>query len=171
LHLDGADDDFSTTERIQTALRTVVGPELRLSLSDQQSLVPYARVVRYGTDEIVQYAGVVPKAMTVLIAGSVRLTTPGDDGLVVPIATLSVGAFLGVTTLTRQPNPAGAYALQEVTALEIDREHLEQIVMRKPILLQDLGRLIDERHNKAAEATRRDRGEPVVRSGPHHSAG
>jgi small-conductance mechanosensitive channel len=157
LHLDEADDDFSTTERVQAALRTVVGPELRLSLSDQQSLVPYARVVRYGTDEIVQYAGVVPKAMTFLIAGSVRLTATGDEGAVVPMSTLSKGAFLGVTTLTRQPNPAGAYALEEVTALEIDREHLEQVVMSKPSLLQDLGRLIDERQGKAQPATRRER--------------
>jgi small-conductance mechanosensitive channel len=171
LHLDGAADDFSTTKRIQTALRTVLGPELRLSLSDQQSLVPYARVVRYGTGEIVQYAGVVPKGMTVLITGSVRLTATGDDGVAVPIATLRVGSFLGVTTLTRQPNPTGAYALEEVTALEIEREHLEQIVMRKPILLQDLGRLIDERESKARGATRRDRGEPVVKSGPQYSAG
>jgi small-conductance mechanosensitive channel len=157
LHLDEADDDFSTTERVQTALRTVVGPELRLSLSDQQALVPYARVVRYGSDEIVQYEGAVPKGMTFLIAGSVRLTTTGDDGAVVPIATLSEGSFLGVTTLTRQPNPAGAYALEEVTALEIDREHLEEIVMGKPMLLQELGRLIDERQLKARRASRPDR--------------
>jgi small-conductance mechanosensitive channel len=157
LHLDEADDDFSTTERIQTALRDVVGPELRLSLSDQQSLVPYARVVRYGTDEIVQYAGVVPKAMTILIFGSVRLTAESDDGAVIPINTLNPGAFLGVTALTRQPNPAGAYALEEVTALEIDREHLEEIVVRRPTLVQDLGRLIDERQTKAIRATRRDR--------------
>ena len=73
--------------------------------------------------------------------------------------------------MTRQPNPAGAYALDEVTALEIDREHIEEIVTRKPELLQDLGRLIDERHSKARGATRRARGEPVVNSGPHHSAG
>ncbi len=156
LHLDEADDDFSTTERVQTALRDV-GPELRLSLSDQQALVPYARVVRYGTDEIVQYAGVVPKGMTFLVTGSVRLTTTDDDGAVVPIATLGEGAFLGVTTLTRQPNPAGAYALEEVTALEIDREHLAEIVMHKPTLLQELGRLIDERQLKARRATRADR--------------
>jgi len=157
LHLDEADDDFSTTERIQTALRDVVGPELRLSLSDQQSLVPYAKVVRYGTDEIVQYAGVVPKAMTILISGSIRLTAQSDDGAVIPMNTLNPGAFLGVTTLTRQPNPAGAYALEEVTALEIDREHLEEIVIRRPTLVQDLGRLIDERQSKAIRATRRDR--------------
>ncbi len=151
LHLDEADDDFSTTERVQAALRTV-GPDLRLSLSDQQALVPYARVVRYGTDEIVQYAGVVPTGMTFLVTGSVRLTATDDDGVVVPITTLSEGAFLGVTTLTRQPNPAGAYALEEVTALEIDREHLEEIVMNKPVLLQELGRLIDERQLKAWRA-------------------
>lgn len=157
LHLDDADDDFSTTERVESALRSVVGPELRLSLSDQQALVRYAKVVRYGTDEIVQYAGAVPKAMTFLVAGSVRLTTTGDDGTAIPIGTLTEGAFLGVTTLTRQPNPAGAYALEEVTALEIDREHLEQIVMRKPMLLQDLGRLIDERQLKARRAARGER--------------
>lgn len=145
LHLDGVGDEFSTTERVEHALRSVVGPELRLSLSDQQSLLPYARLLRYGTDEAVQRAGVVPKAMSIVIAGKVRLTASGDDDAAIPIASLGVGAFLGVTTLTRQPSPAAAYALEEVTVLEIDREHLEQIVLRKPALLQDLGKLIDER--------------------------
>jgi CRP-like cAMP-binding protein len=75
----------------------------------------------------------------------------------VPVGTLAESGFLGVTALTRQPNPGGAYALEEVTVLEIDREHLEQLVMSKPMLLQDLGRLIDERQEKADRATRRDR--------------
>ena len=167
LHLDGADDDFSTTERVEDALCRVVAPKLRLSISEQRSLVPYARVLRYGADEIVQYEGLVPKGMSFLVAGNVRLTTTNEDGAVVPIATLSEGSFLGVTTLTRQPNPAGAYALDEVTALEIDREHLEQIVMSKPTLLQDLGRLIDERHTKALRAIRPDRvGDLTIKSGP-----
>ena len=63
----------------------------------------------------------------------------------------------GITALTRQPNLAGAYALEEVTALEIEREHLEEIVMDKPVLLQDLGRLIEERQSKARRVTRRER--------------
>src|SRR5208337_3629197 len=113
----------------------------------------------------------VPKAMSFLVAGSVRLTTANEDGAVVPIATLSEGAFLGVTTLTRQPNPTGAYALDEVTALEIDREHLEQVVMSTPTLLQDLGRLIDERQSKALRATRPNRvGDQTVKSGPPNLA-
>ncbi len=64
------------------AMRDVVAPALRLSLADQQMLIPHARMVRYGTDEIVQYAGEVPTGMTFLIKGSVRRTMTGDDGSV-----------------------------------------------------------------------------------------
>lgn len=167
LHLDEADDEFSTAERVESALRTVVGPELRLSSSDQQSLARYARLVRYGTDEIVQHAGVVPMGITFVIAGSVRLTVTTDDGSVVAIATLKKGTFLGLTALTRQPDPAGAVALEEVTALQIGREHLEQVVMNKPMLLQELGRVIDERQRKAQQAIRRDLHQSPAAAGEH----
>ncbi len=60
LRLDGADDNYSTKQRVEKALRTVVAPALRLSHTDQQSLVPYAKIVRYGADEIVESAGQVP---------------------------------------------------------------------------------------------------------------
>jgi small-conductance mechanosensitive channel len=157
LHLDGVDDDFSTPERVKDALRTVVAQELRLSLSEQQSLAAYARVVRFGTDETVQQTGVVPKAMMFLVSGSVRMTSTGEDGALIPIGTLGEGATLGLTALTRQPNLGGAYALEEVTVLEIDRENVERIVSAKPELLQDLGRLIDERRRNASQTTGRDR--------------
>ena len=142
-------------------MRTVVAPALRLSHTDQQSLVPYAKIVRYGADEIVESAGQVSAGMTFLVAGRVRLTATTDDGSVVPVSILDEGSFLGLTALTRQPNLAGAYALEEVTALQIDREHLEHLVMRKPLLLQDLGRLIDERQTKVRQATRRERVAPA----------
>ena len=167
LHLDGADDNFSTKQRVEKALRTVVAPALRLSHTDQQSLIAYAKIVRYGADEIVEYAGQVSAGMTFLVAGRVRLTATTEDGSVIPVSTLDEGSFLGLTALTRQPNLAGAYALDEVTALQIDREHLEHLVMRKPLLLQDLGRLIDERQTKVRGATRRDRvADLTVKSGP-----
>jgi small-conductance mechanosensitive channel len=145
LHLDGADDDFSTPARVQMAMRTVVAPALRLSLTDQQSLISHAKIVRYGTDEIVQFAGEVPTAMSFLIRGSVRMTTTTDDGAVLPVSLLEAGSFLGLTTLTRQPSLTTAYALEELTALEIDREHIEELVMQSPLLLQELGRIIEDR--------------------------
>ncbi|MGH3558689.1 MAG: mechanosensitive ion channel domain-containing protein [Mycobacterium sp.] len=157
LHLDGAEDDFSTRERVEKALRMVVAPALRLSDTDQQSLAEHARMVRYGAEEVVEYAGQVPTAMTFLIAGSVRLTATAEDGSVIPVSTLDEGSFLGLTALTRQPNLAGAYALDEVTALEIDREHVERLVTGNPVLLQDLGRIIDDRRSKVPRAGHRER--------------
>jgi len=55
--------------------------------------------------------------------------------------------------------------------MELDREHLEEIIGRKPALAQHLGRIIDDRQSKAARATRRDRvgGEASVKSGSHFS--
>jgi CRP-like cAMP-binding protein len=157
LHLDDADDDYSTRERVEDALRTVVAPALRLSIADQQSLHSCARIVRYGADEIVEYAGQVPTGMTFLVAGRVRLTAKVDDGSDVPISTLEAGSFLGLTALTRQPNLASASALEEVTALEIDREHLESLVMREPLLLQDFGHILEERQSKVRQAGRGER--------------
>ncbi len=157
LHLDGAEDDFSTRERVEKALRMVVAPALRLSDTDQQSLAEHARMVRYGAEEVVEYAGQVPTAMTFLIAGSVRLTATAEDGSVIPVSTLDEGSFLGLTALTRQPNLAGAYALDEVTALEIDREHVERLVTGNPVLLRDLGRIIDDRRSKVPRAGHRER--------------
>ncbi len=151
LHLDDADDDFCTPERVAEALRTVVAPALRLTDADQQALLPHARIVRYGTDEPLQLAGRVPAAMTFLTDGSVRLS--GEDPAV-PGTTLRHGAFLGVTALTRQSSQFDARALEEVTAVVIDREHIEDLVMAKPLLLQELGRIIDQRRRTSTQRGR-----------------
>jgi CRP-like cAMP-binding protein len=76
----------------------------------------------------------------------------------VPVRTLDEGDFLGQTTLTREPVTASAYATEEVTVLQIDRAHLEDLVERKPLLLQDIGRAIEERRAtvRRATATARD---------------
>ncbi|GBG39944.1 mechanosensitive ion channel domain-containing protein [Mycobacterium montefiorense] len=157
LHLDDADDDYSTRQRVEDALRSVVAPALRLSVADQQSLQSSARIVLYGAGEIVEYAGQVPAGMTFLVAGRVRMMATAEDGSVVPISTLEEGSFLGLTALTRQPNLASAYAIDEVTALEIDRDHLEHLVMREPLLLQDFGHILDERQSKVRQAERGER--------------
>ncbi|MDT5011782.1 MAG: hypothetical protein QOH57_3399 [Mycobacterium sp.] len=152
LHLDGAEDVFSSTELVEDALQTVVSPALRLGDEEQSELIPHAKVVRYGADEIMQTSGQVPSAMTFIIEGRVRLTATTEDGVVLPVGTLDEGGFVGLSALTRQPNLAGAYALSEVTAIEIDRDHLEHLVMHKPLLLQDLGRMLDERREKVHQA-------------------
>ena len=54
--------------------------------------------------------------------------------------------------MTRQPNLTDAHALEEVTALQLDRTHLVELVMDRPLLLQDLGRSVDERRARVDQA-------------------
>lgn len=144
LHLDESDDDFSSEERVQTSLG-IVAPTLRLTAAEQQRLLSHVRITRYGADEIIQYPGQVPKRMLFVVNGRVRLTIAGPDGSIIPVRTLEEGDFLGQTTLTREPVAAGAYAIDEVTVLQIDRKHIEDLVLQKPVLLQEIGRAIEER--------------------------
>jgi small-conductance mechanosensitive channel len=151
LHLDEAEDEFSTPDRIEKALRAAA-PTLRLSPVDQGELAGHAKIVRYGADEILQHSGEVPANMSFLVAGRVRLTATTDDGSLIPVGTLEEGAFIGQTTLTRQPVLAGAYALEEVTVLEIERQVMAELVLRKPVLLQEIGRAIEDRRANVKRA-------------------
>jgi small-conductance mechanosensitive channel len=151
LHLDEADDEFATPERLEESLR-IIAPTLRLNQAEQQELLPHARFMRYGADEYIQYAGQVPKQMTFVVNGRIRLIVTGDDGSILPVRTLDHGDFLGQTALTREPVAASAYALEEVTVLQVEREHIEQLVARKPLLLQEIGRAIEERRDNVRRA-------------------
>jgi CRP-like cAMP-binding protein len=73
------------------------------------------------------------------------LVASGPAGELIPVRTLTEGDFLGQTALTREPVLAGAFALDEVTVLQIDRDDVEELVSNKPLLLQDIGRAIEER--------------------------
>jgi small-conductance mechanosensitive channel len=151
LRLDGVTDDFASSERSETSLR-IIAPTLRLSHTDQQLLLPHVRITRYGADETIQFPGQVPKRMTFIVNGRVRLIARGEDGAMVPVRTVDEGDFIGSTALTREAVTSGAYAVEEVTVLQIDREHMEELVLRKPLLLQEIGRTIEERHDDVRRA-------------------
>lgn len=151
LHLDEAEDEFATPERLEASMR-IIAPTLRLSHDDQQELLPHARLTRFGTGETLQLAGQIPKRMTFLVNGRIRLSMSGDDGSLIPIRILEEGDFIGQTALTREPVRADATAVEEVTVLQVEREHLEDLVARKPLLLQDIGRAIEERRTSLRRA-------------------
>jgi small-conductance mechanosensitive channel len=146
LHLDEAEDEFETPERLEQSMG-IIAPTLRLNRDEQREMMTHVRLTRYGADEYIQSAGEIPKRMTFIVDGRVRLVVRGDDGAVIPLRTLEEGDFLGQTTLTREPVTAAAYALGEVTVLQIERTQIEDLVGRKPLLLQDIGRAIEERRS------------------------
>ena len=152
LHLDeAADEHFSTPERIAEAVRSVVAPTLWLRGDDQREVVADAVIDRYGADELIQRAGEVPDRMTFIVSGRVRLSGVTPDGGEISIGTLDEGGFLGQSTLTRQPVIGNARAVGEVTVVHVDRERIEVVVQRNPLLLQEFGRAIEDRRAKARE--------------------
>jgi CRP-like cAMP-binding protein len=90
--------------------------------------------------------------MTFIVNGRVRLIAKAGDGAMVPVRIVEEGDFIGSTALTREPVTSGAYAVDEVTVLQIEREHMEKLVLRKPLLLQEIGRTIEERHEDVLRA-------------------
>jgi small-conductance mechanosensitive channel len=155
LHLDEADDQFSTPERVAAAIRSVVAPTLRLDREEQQKLVQHARMERYGDGELVQRSGEVPAGIKFIVSGEVQLTTTAEDGSEVVVGSHERGSFLGQSTLTRQPVIGWSYAVGEVTMVYLGRDQVEAIVRDNPLLLQEFGRTIEQRraHMLRAVAT------------------
>ena len=151
LSLDGLADDHDTPARRVAALRKIA-PVLRAGITDLEALLPHVSVARYASDEVMQCSGEVPSMMSFIVKGRVRLVVLGQDGALVPVATLHEGDFIGQTALTREPVNGSAHALGEVTVLQIGRNTVEQLVFRKPELLQDLSQAIDERRDRALKA-------------------
>lgn len=152
LHLDEAVDDFSSPERVTAAVAEVVAPTLRLNGDDELALSAHAVMFRYGAGELIQEAGDVPAGMTFIVSGDVQLTALADDGSLVVVDDLEEGAFLGQTTLTRQPLISSAYAVNEVTVVFVERDVIATVVQQNPVLMQELGRTIEERRANVVEA-------------------
>src|SRR5262249_26173678 len=146
------ENDFGAPEVVEAALRRVVAPALRLTPAEQHDLAAHAKLVRYGADEIMQHLGELPTRMTFIVSGRVRMVAPAEDGSLVPVTTLTDGSFLGQTALTRESVMTEGRALGEVTAVQIGREHVEAVLQQKPLLLQELGRLIEERRGHVKRA-------------------
>lgn len=154
LHLDDVDDDFASAERMAKAVR-LVAPTFRLNHTEQQDVLGHASLTRFGADEAVQTVGEVPEQMSFIVHGQVQVTVIGDKGALVPVRVLRQGDFFGQTTLTREAALASAHAVGEVTVLRIERDFLEELVLRNHRLLQEIDRVIEERrtHVKQAQAT------------------
>lgn len=161
LHLDGAVDDFVTPERMSKAVKQI-SPALRLSHTEQQDLLAHCTLSRFGAGEQLQFAGEVPSRMSFIVSGRVQVAVAGGDGAIVPVRTLESGDFLGQTTLIRESALAAAHATVETTVLQVERGFLERLVLRNPLLLQDIGRMIEDRRCTAQEILAAARGSGQV---------
>jgi CRP-like cAMP-binding protein len=117
-----------------------------------EALLPHATIARYGDGELILGHGDIPVAMTFVIRGRIRLSVDAGEEASVPIRTLQQGDFLGQTTLTREPVTGDAFAEGEVTVLAIKRTAMEELLLGRLALLQDISRAIDDRRAAACAA-------------------
>lgn len=152
LHLNEADDTFSTPERLASSIQAVVTPVLKLSPDAEAALAPDATITRYGSGEIISRSGEVPDHLTFIVSGEVRLTAFNSDGAEVAVGTLAEGDFVGQTVLTRQPVIGSAYAVGEITVVQVRREQIETMVRSDPSLVEEFGRAIEDRRDHVLRA-------------------
>jgi small-conductance mechanosensitive channel/CRP-like cAMP-binding protein len=152
LHLDEADDDFNDPALLAEAIRTHVVPTLRLSAEQQRAILPQATLERYAGGELILPNGAVPEGMWFITAGTVVLIAEADDGSRTQVATIKAGSFIGQSTLIRHPVNGSSFAYDEVTAVRVEREAIERVVQKNPLLLEEFGRSFDERRTSVQQA-------------------
>jgi small-conductance mechanosensitive channel len=156
LHLDEADDVFTDEDSVMEAIRTVVAPTLGLNIEQQSEMAKRASIERYGSGELILGTGIVPEAMSFVLSGTVLLTVDTGDGSRAEAAALDEGAYIGQSTLVRHPTAGSYVALDEVTLVRVEREAIEKLVQRNPLLLQEFGRSIEERRATVSRALHDD---------------
>lgn len=149
LHLDEAEDVFAEPAEVAELVRTVVGPVLRLNADQRRAMEPHATVAIFGAGELMQPAGLVPEAVSFVVAGTVSFTVIGEDGVRTEVGSIERGSFLGASTLIRHPVTTTASAVDEVTVVRVQREAIEAVVQGNPLLLQEFGRSIDSLRTEA----------------------
>ena len=152
LHLDEADDVFTDPQLVAQAIRTVVAPTLQLNADQQKQMSEHATIERYASGELILPEGVVPEAMSFIVRGTILVSADADDGSRTEAGTLEEGAYIGQSTLVRHPTPCSYHALGEVTLVRVQRDAIEKVVQRNPLLLQEFGRSIEERRATVVRA-------------------
>ncbi len=151
LALDGdATDPIAEPERLESAL-DIVGPTLHLGDQERELVRSASRLERWGSGEVVLPAGAVPSEMRFIVEGRVRLCVEVAGGRL-DVGWAEPGDYIGQTALTREPTITTAVAADTLTVLVVPLATVDQLVRRRPLLAQDIGRSIEVKRKLANEA-------------------
>jgi hypothetical protein len=152
LHLDESADTFSDPDAVAEAIRQVVTPTLRLNVEEQHQMAESSTIQRFGSGELIQAAGTVPDGVSFIVSGTVVLAAETVGAGPTELSRLDEGSSFGHSSLVRHSVMDSAYALGEVTVVQVERDVIEEVVHRNPMLLEIFGRSIAERRAAVAKA-------------------
>lgn len=114
----------------------------------------------FAPGEAIVKQGEAGESMFVILHGSVSVMLAADSGAPQQIATLESGSFFGeMSLLTGDTRTTSVIAIDNVECAELDKEHLEDIMLRRPELAREISTTLDERQlalASAREKMRRD---------------
>lgn len=148
-----ATDPIAEGGRLGDAV-AVVGDTLQLDGDQRAILGEQSRLERYGAGEILQRLETVPNRLRFVVSGRLELRTSvghGGGGRVF-VSWVDRGDYIGQTALTREPAIAEAVADGVVTVLSLPVATLESFLVAKPTLASVIGRSIEARRARVAQA-------------------
>jgi small-conductance mechanosensitive channel len=151
LSLDGdSTDPIAAPGQLEAAL-DIVGPTLHMGAVEREVLLERARLVRYGTGEVIHPAGVVPSEILFVVDGVVHIMVPAGGGLI-EFARAEPGDYVGQTALTREATLTAAVAGEVTTLVAVPLDTIDAIVRSRPLLAREIGQSIELKRARAAAA-------------------
>lgn len=100
----------------------------------------------FGRGERVVQQGDPGSALYVVLSGTALVVVRAEDGAEREVARLSRGEFFGeMALLTGEPRSAGVVAVDDLHLLVIPKEALQEVLARRPALLQEMAELVELR--------------------------
>lgn len=114
------------------------------------SLLTSVTPLKFSSGQTVVREGEPGDSLFLIVQGSLRVSTRGEDGQEIALAALGAGDFFGeVSLLTNRPRTATVTALTEAELLRLDRATVDQLRKKHPQIDVSL----TEFHRRRAERT------------------
>jgi len=140
-------------DRGRDALRTV---ELfkDLTAEEQESLVDNLRFAPFVAGEIVTRKGAVAHWLYLLVAGSVEVSVPPEDGRPRKvIATIEAPGYFGeMGMMTGERRGSDVHAMTDVECFRLDKAGFEEVIHARPTVAEEMSRTLAKRRSQLRAA-------------------
>ncbi|MFM9034205.1 MAG: mechanosensitive ion channel domain-containing protein [Mycobacterium sp.] len=152
LHLGGMKTNGKQKRAYVTEQIQMIGAAFGLGPEAIATMLAGARVLPFAEGEIIQNVSTVPQAVGFITDGDVGMFAVAPDGRRLSLGTLTVGDYIGGSSLTRQRMITGVVALTDTTLVAVPREAMNIVVEQDHRLARQIGETIDLRRRAAREA-------------------
>lgn len=152
LHLGGMKTNRKQKSAYATEQIQLIGAALGLGPEAIATMLAGAQVLPFAEGEIIQHVGSVPQAVGFITDGEVGMFAVAPDGRRISLGTLTVGDYIGGSSLTRQRMITGVVALTDTTLVAVARDAMNTVVEQDHRLARQIGETIDLRRRAARDA-------------------